>query len=547
MPLILPRSVRRALVTPVALLLTITVVAAACGSSKSTTQATIAPASGADTSHLPTDGTPKDGGSLAWGLEGESDSLNPVTGRWALSGHMVGSAIFDSLAALDADGKVQPVLAKSFDANADTTVWTINLKDGITFQNGEPFDGAAVTKALNTYKTALITGAAFKVVDTVTQSGPMAVTVTLKQPMANFANIFVGQGGYMPAPAMLDNPFGGDHPIGTGPFTFQEWVKNDHVTVVKNTKYWQAGLPHLDQITFKPIESAQDRLAALLDGTVNAIDTVTPDSIRTIRENANLRYLEYGVGEEIHVPLNTLAPPFDNLAARQAVAYATNQPDYIAQIGAGVYTPANGMFAPGQLGYTEDSGYPTFDLDKAKQLVAQYTQETGKPLAFTLLAQQDVEYAKSDQLLKTMWEAAGMQVTLQSKPQADQIIAVVLGQYQAADFRLFGQPDPDAEYYWWSSGTVAPPGGVGLNMARFANAETDKALNEGRASNDQATRDQAYQTFEKAWNANVPDIFLARADWLIASTPNVHGYAAGASGTSQTLGPKTWIADLWIG
>jgi len=103
MPLILPRSVRRALVTPVALLLTITVVAAACGSSKSTTQATIAPASGADTSHLPTDGTPKDGGSLAWGLEGESDSLNPVTGRWALSGHMVGSAIFDSLAALDAD------------------------------------------------------------------------------------------------------------------------------------------------------------------------------------------------------------------------------------------------------------------------------------------------------------------------------------------------------------------------------------------------------------------------------------------------------------
>ena len=69
--------------------------------------------------------------------------------------------------------------------------------------------------------------------------------------------------------------------------------------------------------------------------------------------------------------------------ARQAVAYATDNADLHRPIGEGVYTPANGMFAPGQLGYIEDSGYPTFDLDKAKELVAEYTAETGKPLAFT--------------------------------------------------------------------------------------------------------------------------------------------------------------------
>ena len=531
---------------PGALLIAIALTAAACGS-VTTTQSAQAPPPDEHPSRLPDDGTPRDGGSLAWGLEGESDSLSPITGRWALSGHMVGSAIFDSLTAMGADGKVVPQLAQSLEPNADNTVWKITLRDGITFHNGQPFDGAAVAKALNTYKTALITGAAFKVVDTVTQSGPMEVTLVMKQPMADLGNLFIGQGGYMPAPAMLDDPFGGDHPIGTGPFVFQEWVKNDHVTVTKNPHYWQAGLPHLDQITFRPIASAQDRLAALEDGTVNAIDTVTPSSIRSIRDNQSFRYLEYGKGEEIHIPLNTLAPPFDNLAARQAVAYATDAADYVTQIGDGVYTPANGMFAPGQLGYTEDSGYPTFDLDKAKELVAQYTKETGEPLAFTLLSQADVEYAKQDQLLKSMWEAAGMQVTLQSKPQADQIIAVVLGQYQATDFRLFGQPDPDADYYWWSSGTVAPPDQVSINMARYSSPETDKALADGRASLDPATRDQAYQAFERAWNAAVPDIWLARADWMIASTPNVHGYADAASGTIQTLGPKTWIASLWIG
>lgn len=538
----------RVLTLPVAMLLAVALVASACGSAKSTTTQGQPPATGqGPVGRLPAEGTPRDGGSLAWGLEAETDSLSPLTGRWALSGHMIGSAIFDSLTKLDADGKAEPFLAKSFDHNADYTEWTINLREGVQFQDGTPVDAAAVKKNLDVYKAALITGAALKVVGAVSVENPLTVKVETNQPYATFMNLFLGQGGYMAAPAMLDNPYGGDHPIGSGPFTFQEWVKGDHVTVVKNKNYWQAGLPHLDQITFKPMPSAQDRLAALEDGTVNAIDTVTPDSIRQIRDNDSLRYLEYGQGEEIHVPLNTMVPPFDNINARRALAYATNTEQYISQLGDGVYTPANGMFAPGQLGFTDDSGYPTFDLDKAKEAVAQYTRETGKPLEFSLLSQAAVEYAAQDQLLKSMWEAAGMQVKLESKPQADQIISVILGQYQAADWRLYGQPDPDADFYWWSGGTVAPPSQVSLNMARFADAETDKALDEGRATADPAARDKSYQDFEKAWNTNIPDIWLARADWVLAASPEVHGYVSATNGSISTLGPKPWLADLWIG
>jgi len=346
---------------------------------------------------------------------------------------------------------------------------------------------------------------------------------------------------------MLDNPHGGDSPIGSGPFTFREWVKNDHVTVVKNTNYWQKGLPHLDQIRWIPISDSADRLTALEDGTINAMNTVTPQTINSVRANPDLYYAEYGNGEELHVPLNTLKPPFDNLKARQAVAYATDQATYISKLGAGVYTPANGMFAPGQLGYSEDSGYPQFDLDKAKQLVQDYETETGKPLEFTLLAVSEVQYAQQDQLLKEMWEAAGMKVTLDSQAQADQIIQVILGKYQAADFRLFGQPDPDSDFYWWSAGTVAPVGGVSLNMARFSNDATEAGLAKGRQTTDQAARDEAYQAFEKEWNANVPDVWLARTDWMIASDKTVHGYLPALNGSIASVIPKTWIANLWIG
>ena len=112
-----------------------------------------------------------------------------------------------------------------------------------------------------------------------------------------------------------------------------------------------------------------------------------------------------------------MAPPFDNLKARQAMAYATDQATYIGTLGKGVYTPANGMFAPGQLGYSEDSGYPQFDLEKAKQLVQEYTRPRPASRSSSRCWRvSEVQYAQQDQLLKSMWEAAGMKVTLDSRP-----------------------------------------------------------------------------------------------------------------------------------
>ncbi len=534
----------------IAILLAVALLAAACASSSKASEAktgTTEPPTGISTNIAADEGTPKDGGSLAWGLEAETDSLNPATGRWAISGHMMGSSIFDPLATLGADGKVTPYLAESWDHSADFTTWTFHLRDGVTFHDGTPVDAAAVSKALNVYQQALITGAAMKQVGTISATGPLTVTITTLQPWGDLPDVFVAQAGYIAAPAMLDNPFGGDNPIGSGPFQFREWVKGDHVTVVKNPNYWQAGLPHLDQIRWVPIPDSADRLAALENGTINAMDTVTPQTIVSVRSNPDLSYAEYGNGEELYVPLNTLKPPFDNLKARQALAYATDQATYINTLGEGVYTPANGMFAPGQLGYSPDSGYPQFDLEKAKQLVKEYQDETGKPFEFSLLAVSEVQYAQQDQLLKQMWEAAGMKVTLNSQVQADQIIQVILGNYQAADFRLFGQPDPDSDFYWWDSGTVAPVGGVSLNMARFANATTDAELARGRATTDEAARNEAYQAFEKEYNANVPIIWLARTDWMIASDKTVHGYLPALNGSIASVIPKTWIANLWIG
>ena len=400
------------------------------------------------------EGTPKDGGAVAFGLEAESDSLSPVTGTWALSGHMEGSALYDPLATTDAQGHTVPYLAQSFSPSADHKTWTITMRPNVVFQDGEKCDAAAVALNINTYRDTLITGKALKPITSVTVTGPLTVQLQVNQPWATLPNVFLSQGGYIVAPKTLADPHGGEHPIGTGPFMFKEWVLNDHLTVVRNPHYWQKGQPHLDEIIFKPIPDSAARLRALQDGTVDAVDIVTPQQVAAIRQDDNLNRLEYGLGEELFVPLNTQAPPFDNLHARLALAYATDQQQLVKELGPGIYTPANGMFAPGQLGYTADSGYPSYDLAKAKQEVAAYTAETGQAAQLRHDGDTRGGLRPAGPAPVPDVGAAGAHVTLRQIDQDDQAVEVVLGQYQAADFRLFGQPDPDADAYWWVSTSV---------------------------------------------------------------------------------------------
>ena len=533
----------------VALLAVVALVAAACGS-KSTTSAGSAPTTQATGvySNLPANaGTPKSGGTLAWGLEAETDSFNPTVGRWALSGHMVGSSILDPLATMGADGKAVPYLARSFTPNANNTVWTITLRPGISYTDGEAFDANAVVVNLNAAKGSLITSKAMTQVQSITATGPLTVQMTVSQPWAALPNLFLSQVGYMLSPNQITGDIhAGDHPIGTRPFIFKEWVKNDHLTVVRNPHYWQKGLPYLDSIVWKPIPDSQQRFQDLEDGTIDAMDTVTPSTITEVRADSSLNRIEYTNGEKIFVVLNTAAAPFNNPLARQAVATATDQRSYIAQMGAtGIYQPVTGIYNPGQLGYLANSGYPTANLAKAKQLVAQYQAQTGQPLSFTYSGADDINDVKSEQILDAMWRAAGIKVNVTTTDQATQVVNVVLGAYQASDFRNFGEPDPDADAAWLYSTSIGKGADISINMPRYGTTAIDQGLDTGRASTDPTARNTAYQAVNRGVDRGMPYIWLGRSDWTIAANSNVHGYAAATNGTISTLGPKTWVATLW--
>ena len=166
------QQARRAGSVTVALaaMVVLALMAAGCSSSKSTSSSgTAAPAAAQTNTNITVadPGAPKSGGTLKVGLNAETNGWSPSQSQWAGSAYIVAGAIFDRLAAYDADGVAKPYLAESITSNDDFTVWTIKTRPGVTFQNGEPCDAAAVKKNFEAHRASLLSGPVFENVATI--------------------------------------------------------------------------------------------------------------------------------------------------------------------------------------------------------------------------------------------------------------------------------------------------------------------------------------------------------------------------------------------
>ena len=545
-----PRHVWSAL----ALATSLALLAVACRDTAPTTDAAPTPGSTptltapSNSTVGPADGaTPTDGGHLEFGMEAEPEGLDPLRYAFAASAHLVASAVYDPLTTLDANGKAVPYLATAVVSSDNFKTWTLTLPEGVAFSDGTALTSKVVADDLEAYRGSYVTKLAYQTVTSVKATDVTHVVVQLKEPMVAFDALLATQGGYIFSPQMLTDANLTDKPVGTGPFILTAHTKDKVWSFKKNPNYWRKGLPHLDAIDFKPVPDNASRLSALNAGDLDVIVTVRPEQIQQIRADTDLKQVENPIGEEDFFLLNTQAAPFDQLVARQAVAYATDSARWRQDQMLGIEQPANGPFAPGQLGYVAEDGFPTFDLDKAKQLVKQYEAETGKAFEFTYVDQDDTYNQAEAQYFIDAFTKAGMKVTTQSFPQINLVANIATGHYQLGRFRLFSSPNPDTDANeFWRSSSVLPPPNVSLNWPRFVDPKVDVAIDDAMASTDQATRDRDYQTVTTEFAQNLPYIWLGRPDWIMAANAKVNGIYAAQNGTIQTVGAKTWLTDLWL-
>ena len=473
---------------------------------------------------------PKQGGSVEFGLEAETTGgfcLPDAT--LAASGIQVVTAIYDTLVTHNAKGEYVPYLAKSVEPNGDFTQWTITLRPGVQFQDGTPFDAAALKLNLDTYRgqnpniKPRLNVFVWQNVTSVEETGPLSVVVTTKVPWVAFPALLHGSGrNGMLAPAQLvDRETCATNMIGTGPFKLREWRQNESLTVEKNKNYWREGLPHLDEIVFRPLPDSQSRVIGLQSGELDLMTTGNSSSISDLKQSAesgDIKVLVSDDGAETaYLMLNVSKPPFDDPIARQAVAAAgdARQTNRIRNLG--LNTIATGPFPPDNPAYVKNNTR-LHDVAKAKKLNAQYQQAHGEPIKFEYLTNPEPETLAIAALLKEQERQAGIEVSIRTVDQSTLINEAIAGTFQGAGFRNHTGGDPDTQYVWWHSGSP-------VNFGRIKDPVIDGYLDQGRSEPDPAKRVKIYRDLNRYFGKELYNLWSWYTLWAVGYQNNVQGVA----------------------
>ena len=503
-----------------------------------------------------TSAKPRRGGHLTIGVNAEEQGFNPTTGRFDGTGFLYGRTVFDPLMAITAKGRVIPYLAESLTSNKNFTKWTINLRPNITFHDGTPLNGAALLENIDRQYKSPLTGIAVRpLVESYDQTGPLSVTLTMKRPWVTFPYTLASQQiCFTAAPSMLNAPDGGAlHPVGTGPFEFDEWIPNDHFTAKANRSYWRKGLPYLDSITFKPIPDEAARGQALKSGTIDIMHAFGPDVLVEFRGNKQFSYADDS-GKMVGSPnanslmLNCASAPFNDPQVRRIVATGVSSAAFSKALDRGLGSAINGIFQPGSPYYSRHNPYPTFNPTKAASLVKAYNAKHSKDLAFTLNAVAAPGTIRAAQLIQQMMRNIGIKVTIDTMQQNQLINSALSGDFQATQWSQFGTITPDLNYIWFSTSTVQPSG-TSINMARNDDPRIEQAMQTGMSSPRTSVRTAAWRRVNELLGQDVPYVWTNRLIGAVISRPNVQNWAGPkAPNGTPLLGNAQgvfWPTQIW--
>ena len=220
--------------------------------------------------------------------------------------------------------------------------------------------------------------------------------------------------------------------------------------------------------------------------------------------------LDQGAGrsEVRYYLMNAAKPPLDDLNARKAVAMAIDRNQINEIRNNGAYRVADGPFDTKVIGYTKNPGFPKFNLKQAKKLGAEYKAAHGGEFSVVLEHTNDPANTQEAEIIKEQLAKAGIDATLKQDDQTAFIVAAVSGNFSIMLWRQHPGDDPDAQYYWWNTGST-------LNFGKFNDPTLQGLLDQGRTETDPAKRKQIYTDVNKRFASQVYNVWAYYADWVV--------------------------------
>jgi peptide/nickel transport system substrate-binding protein len=456
---------------------------------------------------------------LRIGLNNDPDILDPSLSRTYV-GTVVFTAICDKLVDLNEKLEIVPMLAQSWEW-ADPKTVVFHLRPNLTFQDGTKLDAAAVKYSLERHLTmqGSFRRPEINALDHVEVVDPETVRAVLKQPSSPFVATLTDRSGMMVSPkaAEAEGKDFGLHPVCAGPFSFTERVAQDHITLDRFPRYWNAGAIHFDHVNYRVMTDSSVRLANLQAGAVDLSDVV-PTDVETAKNNPKLK-LESSPGlgyTGITINVAGSTPLGHDARVRQAFELAIDRQALIQVVFNGLYTPNAQGVAPANPLFVPSVKPPERDVAKAKSLLA----EAGVtlPVHVTLMIANNPQSAQVAEVIQSMVKEAGFDISINSMDFGTSISTAQAGNFEAYYIGWSGLLDADSNL--WS---FLHTGGA-LNLARYSNPKVDDLLDRARLTTDPAQRRALYGEMWQQQRTDLPIIYLWTPSYIFGMTTKLQNY-----------------------
>jgi peptide/nickel transport system substrate-binding protein len=282
--------------------------------------------------------------------------------------------VYEGLVKLDQDGKIVPLLAKSWDISPDRKTYTFHLQDNATFTNGKKFTADDVVFSINRVKTdwKVSLKSAMDVVASVEKKDDATAVVTLSKPSNSWLYKMATRVGAMfSRDGVADLP---NTPVGTGPYKLESWKRGDALTFATNDAYWGTK-PKVKKVVLKYFKDATAMNNALLTGGIDVISTVqAPESLQQFSSNSKFEVIEGTTTGEVVLSFNNSKAPLNDKRVRQAIRYAIDHKALVDTAWAGHGQLIGSMVPPSDPWYEDLTNVTPHDVAKAKALLAEAGQ-----------------------------------------------------------------------------------------------------------------------------------------------------------------------------
>ncbi|SAL34846.1 ABC transporter substrate-binding protein [Caballeronia humi] len=468
------------------------------------------------------------------GLQDDIGTLDPARSSQVVD-RMVLNSLCSSLVDISPDLKIVPMLATSWSTSADGKTLTFKLRQGVKFQNDEPFNAAAVKANIDRSRSLPASNRKSELasVDHVDVVDDSTVNLVLKAPDSALLATLTDRAGMMLAPKSLADDAGvATHPVCSGPYKFVQRVQNDRVVLEKFAGYWDADKYPIQKVIYQPVPDSTVRLANVRSGSLDMLERLAPSDVNAVKNDRNLNFISIpGLGFydlTFNISNSVRAPKaLKDKRVREAFELAIDRDAINQVIGGGIFAPANQALPASSLYYVKSITTTKRDVAKAKSLLkAAGYDKVDVELTFG----NNTVSNQMAQMLQAMLSEAGINLKLRPTDYAAALNAAHKGDFELLYLGWSGRIDPDGNLHQF----VSCKGN--LNYGLYCNPEVDRLLGDARAKSTVAERKPLYDAASKILADEAPIVYLYVQPWPYVLSKKVQGFTPYPDGLIRLRG-----------